>query len=825
MQKNMSCLTWLVGLIAFALFSLVAPPQAQAGDIFDDIAYVLDEMGSANPYASQGLTGGTIRGSKQLFACIADGGDVLVCIQQHKDTEVGQRMTENGVPGWFWDFIDVYIAWKEGSFTGVIEHLGPAAACLVMQFISGGVDLCGLITEVIDLAKNAAAVIGATFKALAGAVEDICCATLCNCDPPEPSQAEKAWRDYFRAEVENKNGLLKKHQGGNFWRNYLSDLENKAAKEHGAPAAAVAAGKFEDAVNLQWDEYIIKTIYPQLLAGRNDYETPETINKLANLVMPPNNCQVYAGKAETACIGDLSAYGTVSHWVTENSFDALNLGIVGTPDWCRSFIIDLKDQIAPLARDYVRDDLGCYNPFGPGTYMCPDLTKYRCCEKVLAYTGEQNSCAMNIGQEGKELAEKIVSEFKAKGSATDYQIIAPSQLMSSEPTQLICQRPTQQSRCNTYNPYDAPKMVDCVLQEDAAYKAIRAEVVSAVTALQGSSPYHVLGGTFKISPVDPLLVMAPTKDLFLQMQAENKAYGFGHFIYNLLPAQFAHQIDGLSTPLMTYDTGASRIKAKLNQPVQKELDLQNPVDPISQKFQVAGEITRQGMTLNQRTALAPQAMAAAAANAGESAAPMQAMSHQQSGSLPGYRKPVTLTQTGTAGPVTVQPRLKVAPAPRPDLQAEARLRVAGQAVQWGATATIRDDLGACDALLNYTLLNSGGSASGPFMVQWTGPPGSRPISKAALAPGAKRPETQSLKLSAGLNRLTLVLDPANGVAESNEDNNRYTLSIRVDGACGKTLQPAATLKPAPTLQPSSTLQPAPVRPSSTPLPMKLLPAR
>jgi len=811
MRNNMPCLTWLVGLVAFALFSLIAPPQAQAGDIFDDIAYVLDEMGSANPYASQGLTGGTIRGSKQLFSCIADGGDVLVCIQQHKDTEVGQRMTENGVPGWFWDFIEVYIAWKEGSFTGVIEHLGPAAACLVMQFVSGGVDLCGLITEVIDLAKNAAAVIGETFKALAGAVEDLCCATLCSCDPPEPSQAEKAWRDYFRAEVENKTGLQKKHQGGTVWRNYLSGLEDEAAKQHGKQAAAVAAGKFEEAVNLQWDEYIIKTIYPQLLAGRNDYETPATISKLAHLVMPPNNCQVYAGKAETACMGDLSAYGAVSHWVTENSFDALNLGIVSNMDWCRNFIIGLKDQIAPLARDYVREELGCYNPFGPGSYMCPDLPKYRCCEKVLAYTGEQESCAMNIGQEGKELAEQIVSEFKAKGSVTDYQIVAPSQLMSSEPTQLICQRPTQQSRCNTYNPYDAPKMVDCVLKEDAAYKTLRDDVVSAVTALQGSSSYHILGGTFKISPVDPLLVMAPTKDLFLQMQAENKAYGFGHFIYNLLPAQFAHQIDGLSTPLMTYDSGASSIRAKLNKPVQKELNLQNPADPISQQFQVAGDITRQGMTVGQRTALAPQAMAAA--NAGESAAPMQAMSHQQSGSLPGYRKPVTLTQTGTVSPITAQPRLKVAAVPRPDLQAEARLQVAGQTVQWGATATIQDDLGACDALLNYTLLNGGDSASGPFMVQWTGPPGSRPISKATLAPKGKRLETQTLKLSAGLNRLTLVLDPANGVAEGNEENNRYTLSIQVNGACGKTLRPAPTL------------QPAPARSASTPLPMKLMPAQ
>ena len=306
--------------------------------------------------------------------------------------------------------------------------------------------------------------------------------------------------------------------------------------------------------------------------------------------------------------------------------------------------------------------------------------------------------------------------------------------------------------------------------------------------------------------------MAPTKDLFLQMQAENKAYGFGHFIYNLLPAQFAHQIDGLSTPLMTYDTGTSKIKAKLNQPVQKEMNLQNPADPISQQFKVADDITRQGMTIGQRTTLAPQAMAAAA-NAGESAAPMQAMSHQQSGSLPGYRKPVTLTQTGTVSPITAQPRLKVAAVPRPDLQAEARLQVAGQTVQWGATAIIRDDLGVCDALLSYTLLNSGGSASGPFMLQWMGPPGSRPVSKAALAPGAKRTETQTLNLFARLNQLSLVLDPSNGLAESNEGNNRYTLTIRVDGSCGKTRQP------------SPALQPAPARPLSTPLPMKLVPAR
>jgi hypothetical protein len=108
-------------VIFFCLFAMYGVAQA---DAINDFASFLDQIGPANPFQSQGISGDSIREAETLFTCIDQGNDVIVCVDKAKDTQLGQKLTsETGIPSWGWYLIDCYVALKEGDVWYFIEKL------------------------------------------------------------------------------------------------------------------------------------------------------------------------------------------------------------------------------------------------------------------------------------------------------------------------------------------------------------------------------------------------------------------------------------------------------------------------------------------------------------------------------------------------------------------------------------------------------------------------------------------------------------------------------------------------------------------------------
>jgi hypothetical protein len=145
----------LVLLVAGLL--LAWAPAARA-DVLDDFAWLLDKLDqvSANPLP---VSGGDITASKGLFACLdkaSSDTQTIGCIDSFKNTPLGQKATgAAGIPSWFWDLIDLYVAFRTDDYWGVVSNVGEAGLCIVAQVMAAGaVDVCGVIQELVELAKE-----------------------------------------------------------------------------------------------------------------------------------------------------------------------------------------------------------------------------------------------------------------------------------------------------------------------------------------------------------------------------------------------------------------------------------------------------------------------------------------------------------------------------------------------------------------------------------------------------------------------------------------------------------------------------------------------
>lgn len=156
----------------------------------------------------------------------------------------------------------------------------------------------------------------------------------------------------------------------------------------------------------------------------------------------------------------------------------------------------------------------------------------------------------------------------------------------------------------------------------------------------------------------------------------------------------------------------------------------------------------------------------------------------------------------------------------PDYRADDSLLVAGKPAKWSGVVNLearelKPGAGSsCEVPVHYAVDNkSPVNSSASTKVLWT-VPGKPPLAKALgpITANGKRDDDVALPLAAGLNTVTLAIDPENRVAESDEGNNKTTLTIRLNGSCGTTLplQTSPQLKPgpAPTIQKKS-LKPMP----------------
>lgn len=873
--------SFLHALLFLSVFACLAPPAR--ADIIDDFADLLIKIDNANiPIDWLPVSGHDIKASKGMINCVGNAvNDVaaLICIEDYKNTPVGQQLNQqSGIPSWFWDLMDTYIAFRNGDVWGVVAKLGEAVLCIVAQVVTGGVDVCGFIEGLIEIGKemlDAAKAVAQFFKDIGEAaweaVQDVGCALgLGGCDDDNTPLEVVAYHWVFAPKVRPEGLQAIEAVDGTAFSKLRQQLEANALanppklsdptleallKNTGFSisfpkyAVDIAAKVFDEAVEAQWSADIAGTVLPDLAQKRSAYGSPARVAALA-----PPAIAAYAPSGvniknwvSQQCAGDLNqsqGFAHVDRWVQRFPQDAQKLQLKSNFTWCATDFWNSSQVRGEFAKHLRAHVAAKVCPQGGPGFRCQSVESFDACRNLLGIAGAEGECGVDVGKVGKEVAEKIVAELKAKGSTWNYPIKAETSFFGSKPVDLVCGRPTQEHACNAI--YAAKfgglpgKVVNCRLEMSPDYlqkKQATAAEAARLTA-QHQEPLYVDG-------IDPLIVIAQSPQIMAVIQEDPQQ----QFVFIFYPLKIPRSIDGVNEPAMAYEMdlpapkgsfGRDRVKDKI-------LGFRDGIDPMDQNIreQLTSPVDRVGgmdTQLARPEVLAPAAMGVQlqAATPGQvmattpgqlattlpgqaPAAPMQTMS----GTLPGG------APSGPGTPLAGMAGQSIQAAPRqpqqmqalsqaaglPDLTAEPQVAMGGRRVSWGqamaltAAAAQRSAGGVCYFPVQYGVRNAGSLAGGPFYSTWSNSLLPQPVGRdwPALAPGAVSSQSDTLGLKPGQNILTLTLDQRNQVRESNENNNQFRLTVTLSGECGPAPQRSLPQAPSPVRTPAPVRAPLPVR--------------
>ena len=842
MKTTRSARRYLVVLLVLVAGSIAAPQPARA-DLIDDFAWVLDQVPGVFP-----VSGTDIKDSRAFFQDLANAKsdtDVANLLQKYKDTPIGQQATAavGGVPSWFWDLIDTYVAFRTNDFWGVVGHLGEAAICIVAQVMTGGsVDVCGLIEELVKLGQALldAATAVAEFLASVGegavdVVQDIGCSLgLGGCDESSPPE-QRAYAWVFAPEV--PEGLTARKAldplaFGTLRKQLEADASAKPAKLHitvpdwlkeyySAGVVSTASGAYAKTVDAQWTADMAKNVLPQLAKKRAEYDSPQQVAAVAleaaaGYKLNPKNPPYTS--VPNLCTDDFAkgfGYAHVDRWIATFPGDAKALGDVKTnAQWCQAtFWAKNKDKFAEHFRNYTKVN---FCPQFGSTLLCPTISKYESCLGLMGSVGQKDQCGVNIAFAGKEAAEKVYANLKTKGLKIPCTIVADTAPIGGKPAALVCTRPTQKHACDeTYKALYGTlpvKLVDCVVEKNAAYKALESKVVQAVSTLNGT---YGSQGVFGVDAIDPLIVHAPSPSAVADVQQQNPNFGFGPPSskpgFDYFGFQIPRSIDGMSTPALGKEVKLPKYTQapQLNK-IQEKIALVKPGDPdptLKSSLDVQAKPSAV-MGAAQLQAPAPTKTMSGSAPPGTGPGASKTGSAAVAKGTSVQAKAVPGAATGPQNPLgagTPAPAPTSGPAPGGSLASQGggrasaeirsgpRVLVAGKyPVVWGQGVAItqaearRAQNGICDVALGHETINAGTAASGPFSRRWANQQNPAPFTDTypSIPAGGSLQRTDTLPLKPGANRLTLTLDPLNQVKETNDADNIYYVTVTVSGSCG-----------------------------------------
>jgi hypothetical protein len=860
-MRHIICRLLLVTVLALSMQAIpVAPARA---DILDDLANLIDDVGSPSWLPA---SGDDIRNSKAFIVCLSNAGndvEVLRCIEDFKDTPLGSKIG-NEIPSWVYDLITVYIALKEKDYTTLVVYLGKAAACAILQVISGGaMDVCGLIEELVEAAKallDAATAVYEFFKDASEAAWEAAKDAACDiagwgCDESSPpEQVAYAW--IFAPKV-TPEGLaaIKDIDAGIFpaLRKKLEDNARAKPPISGNPsldswfkttgysfphsAVDVASKAYQKAVEAQWKADLAKNVLPVLGQSRADYGTPAKVSALAGPAL--NNAAPDGSKFRSLvtdqCVQDLNigmGFAHVDRWVAANSMDAMTqFHLKSNRQWCGSdfWSPEVKSEFAKHLRNHVKNEI-C--PMSGQVFSCQSTETFDACRKLLTAVGIEEECAVDRAKVGLEIAQKIVAELKSRGSKTNY-VINEAPPLSVKPVEIVCVRPTQRFACDDIyaSKYDriTPKVIDCGLQMSAAYEAVM--TATAAEADRLSSKY---GFPFAVDGRDPLFVHAPSTDLQNMVQEDPQQ----QFAFDFYAIKVPRSVDGLDKPGMGMDKDLTEPVAQMGRNSIEEkvrgfhaggpfdpMD-ENPLENVASPVEGVQDVGLQsvkpetvGAAAASRQIAASKPGAVAATPAGQKVMSLPGQTgagapQPMSGSLPPGSAPVQppapATQIRTAAPQVMQAQ----GAAMPDIAADGQVSVGGVRAPWGHSLSVNAARaqsaanGLCFFPVKYAVRNVGAKPSGAFHSAWKSSLGPPPREKGwpSLAPGDVMQQTETIGLKPGQNVLTLTLDSRGQVVEANESGNTVRITVILGGECGAA-KAAPKVKPgAPAvMQPQQTL--------------------
>lgn len=838
-------------LVVFCLSAF--HPVAQAADAVDQIADVLDELGPANPFAQYDVTGPNLRTAKGFFACLDKGTDPIQCIDEVQNTSLGQKLSNKAdIPSWFWDLVDLYIAWKSSDYWGVVENLGEAALCIVAQYFTS-VDLCGVLEDLVNAAKDAyaqakawvdfvASIGGAVWEGLKDAACEI---GLGGCDdgPPPPPPEDVAYGAYF-APVEISGAGLAAIEDTNEQKFEPMMINTLVGKAWGGPCslqcAKAGAEKFKLKVDVQWTGHIAGPVRIDLNNSRNGYNTPAQVSASAQKwltdthPLPPGNsipawCEMH--------FDSTLKFAHVDRWIAKHP-EGLAFPLKTNGQWCKdTFWNGNKAKFAAAFKGYLTQNGICQT--SGDSLLCNSLAHYKRCTDMLTDVGEAGLCTLST-QAIMDAANALYDKFVKAGST---HIVKPVLNASGTQATLSASRPVTGNKCKsaatTDFAYVGKNIIDCVVNEDQAYTAKRQQVAHAVGILNAQ-----YSNALSISP-DPLGVELKLKEAQLPVAkftslvaALNKAgIPFNLGVTLMTPAERAQLEEALknagvpytaSTPTVPFDGRETpdarpapdiaaikppQVGLKPEDKLKKILDnggkpSPDPINQLSlealknQSELLGTEIVNvQGQQLRDVRGAAPAAKIVA----------------------PTAMKPVRAPGTGPAPAGT--PQSTPMSLQYPDLTAVDTPTVAGktqtQNTHWrtnsntlwntpvalDAKDAVNAVNGLCTFTVRYALRNLGSGPAGSFKIVWTNNATAQTVERTwtGIAPGAASAEaSDAIGLKTGQNLLTLDIDKAGQVHESNEKNNQFQLPLLLNGTCG----PQTRRIPAPAAVPLRPRTPA-----------------
>lgn len=486
--------------ILFLVFPAFSTAQA---DVIEDVAWVLDQT-SPNPF---GISGSTLLSARDFFTCIDGGEDPVICYDTYF-APILESQGIIGIPSWFSNFVDGYVAIVTEDYWGLIVSWGETAFCAACNGLTG-VDVCNLIGLYIQLYEEAydlAASILSFFGIDVGEVvawvwdtlEDAWCGIF-GCDeeaPPPPPAEAVAYANYFHPNIVNGTGLFKlKLSDSSFDKDF--DSISKKAIGAGLPASAVeTAGKdYKTAIDQQWTGDMMQNVLPALASSRNRYNSDQQIAADAQAswnkwLKSYHDYGLYPAelKADLFLCEDYfrttSGYEHVDRWINRHPGEAQSMGIMSNSKWCHdAYIVPNKDKFNALFLNFMVTYMGSDKcPASGDKLVCTSSDNYATCRLFLNYLGKQEMCSTNPSV-ARAAVDAVDAYFKSNGSTIPCNITYPT--VPGKAADFTCKRPIQRDKCNQYlsGTNSSIKLVNCLLNEDPGYVTLKQQVVNAVNQI------------------------------------------------------------------------------------------------------------------------------------------------------------------------------------------------------------------------------------------------------------------------------------------------------------------------------------------------------
>jgi hypothetical protein len=424
--------------ICLAVLASLLPIGAAHADAIDDMAWVMDHV----PAGTLPFSGNEVRKYRSLIEqCQAAGNfdQVVGCIDNAaKDPQIGDAA---GIPSWFPLMLDIYFDIKKGEYWSLLADAGEAVACVAAQIIAGGLDVCGVIKDLIATAKAlaaAAAAVGKFFADLGVAIGSLASGIACaisglwgGCSkgsgPPPPEAL--AWQNSYFPRVQNEEGLNKRLASPEVWHGYAGNTWSDG--NAWVVGAGVSAGipkdgmmkslpAFWKAVYTQWDARISGKVFAQVKLAAAKFSTPSVLDQYVQAGQAAwNPTMAFGGSfgspvgvamaalldpGMSACRQSIEAAGAqqAEDWFNEGRPQAT--GVQGPP-WlsnhmqlCDDFRNQLGVTLANWAGQKALAQTGCtLATDGSNNYLCGAPSTTHPCQNALVTLGQDWHRCKNQG--------------------------------------------------------------------------------------------------------------------------------------------------------------------------------------------------------------------------------------------------------------------------------------------------------------------------------------------------------------------------------------------------------------------------------------------